>query len=316
MNAVKNIIDGGVRHIYNFIHKARQQYFNEHYPRTVEFVEKIREDHARSAEALELLRNWKELGVVKEFLHHKNKCYDIVDEGNECRTLVLLDATGSMEGVISLTKQTIAEMFKRVFAILEKAEGLSFQMGAYRNYNSPDDLILELTDWESKADNLFTFLDKVRASGGWGREAAELGLYHGLQENAKEPITQIIVIGDAPPNTSSESHQKRKDKGYNYPRFPDPILFSDVRKQLENEGVVVHAFYVPTWGGESERMDFHKMAVNGGKQHVIDIHKSDAADALMEAVCKRVLFASATSQEKGDEMIEKYNKLYGNKGYT
>lgn len=257
------------------------------------------------------------MGVVKEFLHDKNKCYDIVDEGNECRTLVLLDATGSMGGVISLTKQTIAEMFKRVFSILEKPEGISFQMGAFRNYDSPDDLILELTDWESKADNLFTFLDKVRASGGYGcREAAELGLYHGLQENAKEPVTQIIVIGDAAPNTSSESRQKRQDGSHNYPRFPDPILFSDVRKQLENEGVVVHAFYVPTYGGESMRMQFHKMAINGGKKHVIDIHKNDAADALMEAVCKRVLFASATSQKKGDEMIEKYNKLYGNKGYT
>lgn len=33
-----------------------------------------------------------------------------------------------------------------------------------------------------------------------GEEAIEVGLWHALSEHKKEPISSIILIGDAPPN--------------------------------------------------------------------------------------------------------------------
>ena len=34
-----------------------------------------------------------------------------------------------------------------------------------------------------------------------GNEAVEVGLWHALQEHNNEPISSVILIGDAPPNT-------------------------------------------------------------------------------------------------------------------
>lgn len=45
----------------------------------------------------------------------------------------------------------------------------------YRNYNSDATEIIESTPFESKQENLFTFLSsKAKPTGGWGNEAVEV----------------------------------------------------------------------------------------------------------------------------------------------
>jgi hypothetical protein len=68
----------------------------------------------------------------------------------------------------------------------------------YRNYNSPFEEIIEGTTFETTPVNLKRFLDKVQPKGGWGNEALEV-LFQCL--NKEEKIDQVILIGDAAPNS-------------------------------------------------------------------------------------------------------------------
>ncbi len=55
-------------------------------------------------------------------------------------------------------------------------------------------------------------MDGISASGGQGREAVEIGLQHSVYEAnnpGSVPLSQIFIIGDAPPNTPSEVEEKR-----------------------------------------------------------------------------------------------------------
>jgi hypothetical protein len=257
---VKDLLDGK-GHPYEVIDIARKAFFEEEYPKTVKFVREIKGDHNRAAEVLNAMRALskpqpleqlqQQQQLVHEYLLTANTCHDATDEP-ACRTQVWLDATGSMAGLISLAKQTIGTVFKRTFDVLgQKTSGLSIQMGVYRNYSAtdsgaiPEDLLVETSPWESSPEPLFTFLHGVVASHGWGKEAVELGLYHALQEHARDPIRQVIIIGDAPPNTREEATLKR-GRGPAVTRFPDPVYFDEQRAALLEAGVIIHAIYIDT----------------------------------------------------------------------
>jgi hypothetical protein len=240
----------GSGHPYNVIHAARNAFFLRQYPETVKFVGRIREDHSEAATVLAALRKGNNPQLVHDYLLRANTCRGAVDQGS-CRTLVLLDATGSMSRLISLAKETVSEMFKRTFAVLgAQAAGVSMQMAVYRNFGCPDHMLLQTTDWESSSEPLFTFLQGVVATHGYGyREGVELGLYHALQQHAAEPVAQVIIIGDAPPNTRAQSVSKRARCPTS--RFPNPVYFDEQRAALAEAGVVVHAFYTPTHASQA-----------------------------------------------------------------
>ena len=61
-------------------------------------------------------------------------------------------------------------------------------MVAYRNYNSTKDMLLQASTWATDADVLEQFLQTLKADGGWGREAIEVGLAHANEEHSKETI--------------------------------------------------------------------------------------------------------------------------------
>ena len=61
-------------------------------------------------------------------------------------------------------------------------------MVAYRNYNSTKDMLLQASTWASDADYLEQFLQTLNVSGGYGREAIEVGLAHANEEHAKEAV--------------------------------------------------------------------------------------------------------------------------------
>ena len=58
-------------------------------------------------------------------------------------------------------------------------------------------------------------MDGISVSGGMGAEAVEIGLQHSVYE-ANNPgsvkLSQVFVIGDAPPNSLKEVEERRGDE--------------------------------------------------------------------------------------------------------
>jgi hypothetical protein len=59
-------------------------------------------------------------------------------------------------------------------------------------------------------------MDTIRPEGGWGNEAVEIGLQYANREYDKDPLQQVILIGDAQANAEAEVRNKRLDKGETY----------------------------------------------------------------------------------------------------
>jgi hypothetical protein len=244
---------------YGVVDAARTKFFEQEYPKTTQYVGEIQHAHKEAANILKHLRRRSEPQRVHEYLLRVNTCHESVEDGG-CRTLVLLDATGSMAGVLSLTKQTIGTMFQRAFDVLrgQGVAGFALQIGVYRNYNvRRPEQAFEASEWESSPEPLFDFLHGIGVAGGKGREAIELGLRHANQEHAREPVSQVIVIGDAPPQSPAQADKLRRRY-----HFPTPTYFDDERAALINEGIDLHAFYVPTQA--STRVAFACRALHVG----------------------------------------------------
>lgn len=87
------------------------------------------------------------------------------------RTVVLIDATGSMGSTLQAVKDTVMNMFDLLVQTLASKgidEG-AFEMmiGLYRNYNSLDKMF-EHTSFSSKPDVLRSWLKDHPIDGGWG----------------------------------------------------------------------------------------------------------------------------------------------------
>lgn len=111
-------------------------------------------------------------------------------------------------------KKTITKVFQRAKEVLSdeaaSPDCFEFQIAFYRNYASGKDKILEVSNWVKKPDELKTFMSQNKTSGGQGNEAIEIGLWHCNREHDTKPITQIMLIGDATPNTEEDVHRKRE----------------------------------------------------------------------------------------------------------
>lgn len=86
------------------------------------------------------------------------------------KTLILMDATGSMVNLIMKTKNAIGTMFQQASKILSD-KGIDpklfeIQIGCYRNYSSGKALIFQSSPWESNPASLSKFLGTINASGG------------------------------------------------------------------------------------------------------------------------------------------------------
>jgi hypothetical protein len=84
----------------------------------------------------------------------------------------------------------------------------------------------------------------------------EIGLYHANKEIKNDkgiPLSMIIIIGDAPPNTLEEVEYKRNAKvGYIFGRnywkdtenYKEPTYWEKELKQIEEAKVQVNSFYL------------------------------------------------------------------------
>jgi len=91
---------------------------------------------------------------------------------------------------------------------------LQIKIGGYRNYLSLEKKLYQASpSWTSDTNALCHFLSRtLDIDGGEGNEAIEIGLWHANQEIINDngiPLSMIIIIGDAPPNTVEEVKMKR-----------------------------------------------------------------------------------------------------------
>jgi hypothetical protein len=206
----------------------------------------------------ELLRNLWENNIqeVRRLIQERNLSR-IEFVGVVSRTVILLDGTGSMSGFFNKCKTTIKEMLKRITALLALNNvtcGFEVQFVVYRNYPSLNK-VLQPSGWASDPEELFAFIDETQVGGGCGNEALEMGLWHVNQQIAKGvDVSQVIVIGDMPPNTVGEVRDRRESvqseglRGSDYwaqkTPFVDQTHYIPELKKIAQRAIPIHARYL------------------------------------------------------------------------
>jgi len=301
--------------LYDLLHDKRTRLFHSHNEQNRKYGELAKEKHQRSQKFLLSLRA-KELTFIRRFLIETNKGTEM--STSLSRTICLMDATGSMTNLLQKCKNTVQVMYERAMSILieHQIDPDCFQMQfvIYRNYNSPVDKILQYSSWETKAENLRKFMSTIESEKGWENEAIEIGLWHANQENEKERISQVILIGDAPPNSRKEIQEKRKYFGEIYwldTNFAQVRGYTDELEKLISNQIPVHAYYVTRKAQE----EFEKIAkCTGGQCQMLDINSSAGSDMLTDLVTESIL-NNVGGNSRGNLLVEAYRNKFG-KSYS
>ncbi|CAF0938955.1 unnamed protein product [Adineta steineri] len=300
--------------VYDLLNDKRIDLFKTQYEANMKYVEHARERHRTAKDFLTNLHSGN-TNLIRQFLIDENKGV----KGNWIsRTVCLMDATGSMGNLLYKCKNTVDDMFERASEILKdhdiSSDSFQIQFVVYRNYNSREDKILQSSPWETKPDNLRTFMNTIKPEGGMFNEAIEIGLWHANKENERETITQIILIGDAPPNSKEEVKEKRKSLGEEYwqqTKFSDSTYYEDELAKLTLNKIPVHAFYVEP---RAETI-FQSIAIlTGGRCQMLDINSPSGSTILTDFVTEEIL-RNIGGNSKGSALVEAYRKKFG-KSYT
>ncbi|CAF0898623.1 unnamed protein product [Adineta steineri] len=295
--------------IYELLDEKRTEIFKARYDNNRKFVDHARIKHKEAKNFLLNLTNGN-IEAVKAFLAEENKG---AAGSSKSRTVCLMDATGSMSSLLHKCKNTLDIMFERASAILREnnilSDSFQLQLAVYRNYNSTEEKILQFSPWETKPDNLRTFMNTIEVDGGWGDEAVEIGLWHANQESKREPITQVILIGDAPPNSQNDVKSKRSQYGEEYwsgTKFQQQTYYEKELENLKLSNIPVHAFYVE----KRAKSVFEKIAKNtGGRCENLDINSPAGAKMLTDLVTEEIL-KNVGGSLKGDILVKAYREKY------
>ncbi|CAM2727660.1 unnamed protein product [Rotaria socialis] len=295
--------------LYDFLHDRRNDLFKTQYAENMKYVEQAKEKHLSSQKFLSSLCSG-EIDSVRKFLIEENRG---AAGRSRSRTVCLMDATGSMSHLLHKCKNTVDIMFERTSEILKDhgmdSNSFQLQFAVYRNYNSLEDKLLQSSPWETKPNNLRAFMNTIHVEGGWGNEAIEIGLWHANKEHNREPITQVILIGDAPPNSLKEVATKRSNFGQKYwknTRFAKKTYYEQELETLVTNTIPVHAFYVEKRAEEK----FHEIATRThGRCEMLDINSSLGSDMLTNLVTEEIL-NNIGGESKGKDLVTAYRKKF------
>jgi SecA DEAD-like domain len=241
------------------------------------------------------------------------------------RTLILMDATGSMSSLIDGVKQTVSHVMNHLTFALEankiSPDNVALQLAIYRNYWESSNMLFQASPW-AKSNNvapLNAFIESIYATGGSrddGHEAIEVGLCHAvLEADKKEGLTQVILIGDMPPNspeklhsTSSkhaggqrfcETHKNKFYSGFNSAHI--------LTGKLAQKKIPVFTFFVDHYAEEA----FSEIAkeTNGNAEY-LDVNSKHARQNLTSIFGKTVLTDVASGDEKlKQELLKSYGEI-------
>lgn len=312
------------------INDDRKSFYDKNCLGHLSNIVKMNEVHKRTQSFLGNLLN-NNIRECKAFLmQEEENTPPPLDEGKETsRTLVLMDATGSMSHCIEATKASVSIMFKRISQVVEEREKqmgsvkqVWLQVAVYRNYSNTADTILVHSAWASAPAQLKSFMEGIRPDGGQGREAVELGLAHAVllhdslqAGEEKERLDQIALLGDAAPNTDSDVASKRAGRGESYwagTKFARPTNFRLEMQKLIDRKIPVHCFCIGGNPSVDPGSDFREMAlrsiddegINGTCQALDVSDPTEAAENLMD-----VLLAAILRDAGGEEAVLCYQEL-------
>ena len=144
----------------------------------------------------------------------------------------------------------------------------------------------------------------IEVEGGLINEAIEIGLFHA---NRETDLSQVILIGDAAPNTIEEVKSKRNNGTYadvwkNSIVYQEPTFYMDELQILKSINIIVHAFYVD----KRAQTSFEGIAnETNGTSKYLNINSNRGSDDLMNLVNVEIL-----KNIGGDNLVQSYNRIY------
>ena len=297
--------------MYELINERRNELFESQFGDNEKFVDAAKAYHDKSLAFLQALHS-SDIEEIKNFLVIENEG---ASEAPKSRTVVLMDATGSMGQLLHKAKNSVGTMFERAYKILKDSKipegSFQVQFVVYRNYGDEENRILQSSIWETKPDNLRLFMEKISASGGYGdKEAAELGLWHANNEHEKESISQVILIGDAGANAEDEVTSKRNYKGEAYwtsTKFAKKTFWKEEAEKLSKNNIPVHAFYVHN----RAKPNFTDIsALTKGRCEFLNVNSSEGTETLVNLVTEALLENVGKQNGKGDSLVEAYRNIF------
>ncbi|CAL6043161.1 Helicase-related_protein [Hexamita inflata] len=291
--------------LHSTIDPKRRSYFEGKYTERIRNIKQIKEEHnITKSFVTELFDN--NIDFVNDFLVSVNKTYSNLE--SQSKTLIIMDATGSMSGLIDKTKNTIKIMFTNAYAVLQEnnfKESFDVMFAAYRNYSSGSEYILQSSPWEAQPDHLKKFIDTIYSRDGEGNEAIEIGLSHAVSQ-IENGLKQVILIGDMPPNTKEEVRLKRARLGEEYwstTKYAYPTNYEDQLEILKENNIPVHALYVDN----PAQQKFQYIAYEtGGKCEALDINSENGAENLTNLITEKIMLNIG-----GDTLVQKYREKFG-----
>eukprot|EP00298_Acanthocystis_sp_HF-20_P018889 c22051_g1_i5.p1 GENE.c22051_g1_i5~~c22051_g1_i5.p1 ORF type:complete len:2308 (+),score=699.29 c22051_g1_i5:197-6925(+) len=276
-------------------------------------IKQCKDDHEESKKFCEALLNGP-IDSVKKFLEKHNKGPELQDETK--RTILMMDGTGSMSGLLGAAKDTVCTMYERASVVLKEQgypDGMfQMQFVIYRDYDCKENL-LQASAWETKPNNLRDFMSTVRAMGGGDyEEAIEIGLAHAVeQSNQPEGISQVIIIGDAPAK-SREAIKRDRDRygGEEYwgkTKYSTPTYFEDEVAKLRAKSIPIFTFYL----ADGAQSNFQKIATTPENCQKLQINSAQGAELLTHVVTQQILLSTA-----GQKGVELYKKKFMKTSYT
>jgi len=256
-----------------------------------------------------------DLQTIREFLLKWNK--GPIFNDFRLKTLVLMDGTGSMTQLLEKCKSAVFSIFERTSILLEEhfidPSCIYLQFAVYRNYNTTDEqFILENSNFENNSFNLLSFLSQLKAKDGLGfvpeTKAIEIGLWHANRVG----VSQVILIGDAPPNSKDKIDSLRANYyGENYwgeTIFAEKTYYKKELEKLKKNNIKVHGFYVH----EDAKKNFMKIAnYTGGDSDFLDVNGTDGETLLTNFITLKIL--KIVEEQKGLEanlLLDSYKKKY------
>ncbi len=292
--------------LYPLLDRLRGEKFERAYKETTQYIDDLYKEHNELVRIFRQQREQKREKFIPLLLNHLCK-NNMGPPFESAQTLILMDATGSMGDWLRAAQRCVKEMFKEITDTLEtlgKSAFFSVQVAFYLNYNAQAADLLEISPWTSNSVELQRYMAKIAPEYGMGNEAIEVGLAHVLKEHAKDPISQVLLIGDAPPNTKKEVQKNRRCHGESYwqhTAFDTPIYYEDLLKKIVKYKIPIHTFYIHN----RAKAAFASIAEKTkGKTEALDINKGGGKQ-LKEAIAIEIV-----GQMGGKEAISTYKKKF------
>ncbi|KAL4434988.1 hypothetical protein ABPG74_017744 [Tetrahymena malaccensis] len=300
---------------YQVLDKKRNEIEYLEHSNNKKLIEYVKQKHIDCQGFINSLASCNENQVLEFLLKNNKGSNDIQDQ---IRILCLVDGTSSMGPLLNKTKNEISVMLERTRKIIRLSnknipeDCFQIQFAVYRDYDQMSEGILQVSPWESKADNLRQFLDQINPVGGEDyEEAIEIGLQYANNENQNYPLSAIILIADAPAKSISQIKEYRERYGgenyWKQTKFSQITNYKEQIQKIKSVNIPIHCFYLH----DEAKKNFTEIAsLTEGKCERLDINSTSASQKLIQIVVEPILVNVGKQNQLGDSLYQEYLKMF------